>query len=102
MSYRVTETRQFKAEFRDAISYIWYSLCNPIAAEALLDEYDHVRKLVAEFPESAMPYPDGIEGEVYRAVGVKNYLAFYVILGDTVEFRRFLYARSEFYRRLSR
>ena len=32
----------------------------------------------------------------YRYLIVKNYLVFYVIVGDTVQIRRILYARSDY------
>jgi hypothetical protein len=36
----------------------------------------------------------------YYALRVKSYLAFYVVVGDVVEFRCFLYSRANLHDRL--
>ena len=101
MNWRVRQTEQFKSDFREVLRYIYFELRNPTAAEALVEEFDAVVKRVAAFPRLSAAYPTQTEhAAAYRTIQVKNYLAFYVVLEDTVEFRRFLYGRADLPRRL--
>ena len=96
MASELRYSPQFRDEIRQAVEYITYQLKNPIAASALIDAFDQAASSVAEFPLSINPWPTLRAHPLpYRAVQVKHYLAFYVVDGDTVEFRRFLYARSD-------
>jgi len=102
MSYRVEQTDQFRADFREALSYIVIRLKNPTAAYAFADEFERIAGIVSEFPHMYSFWGDAGElADTYRFVRVKNYLAFYVVLDDTVEFRRFLYARADLSQRLT-
>ena len=95
MSYHVSQTAQFKADFRTALYHLSITFGNPASAAALLDEFDKAAKTVAAFPFYMQPYPSAkARKEEYRCIDVKNYLAFYVIRGNTVEFRRFIPARA--------
>ena len=95
MSYRVSHTPEFWAGYEAALRYLAEGLDNLQAAEALEQELDRAINRVATFPFSMQPYPSAKpRGGEYRCIDVKHYLAFYVVLGDTVEFRRFLPARA--------
>lgn len=94
MAYKIRALPGFQAELNDALDALLPE--HPSAAAELLDELDRVFDLVSAFPFAMQPYPlERRYAEVYRAVDVKKYLAFYVVLGDVVEFRRFLHARSD-------
>lgn len=93
MAIRFKYSPQFRAEYRDALRYIRKKLQNPIAAKNLMDTFTNAKRTLAAFPCATLPSTIG--GETYYHVRVKNYLAFYVVQGDTVEFRRFLYARAD-------
>ena len=95
-SYRLVQTQQFKYDFKEAIRFLSVTLGNAPAADALIDEFERVSDLVSSFPLSMPQYEDTLSNsdEIYRVADVKKYLAFYVVKDDTVEFRRFLYARS--------
>ena len=101
MDYRLKATNEFRADFDDATNYIANTLHNPIAAEALLDELVKNVKSVTVFPKASKAYasPPEVDADYY-ALQVKNYLAFYVVRGDVIEFRRFLYARADLRDRL--
>ena len=100
-NYLLRQTPQFEEDFKKALWHIAVSLKNPMAADALTDEFERVSELVRAFPLSVQPYPTKADRpEVYRAVGVKRYLAFYVVLDGVVEFRRFLYAGTDIPSRL--
>ena len=96
MDYRLKATNEFRADFDDAINYIANTLHNPIAAEALLDELVKNAKSVTVFPKASRVYAAPPEADAaYYALRVKNYLAFYVVRDDVIEFRRFLYSRAD-------
>ena len=101
MNYRLKATNEFRADFNDATNYIANTLHNPIAAEGLLDELVKNAKSVTLFPKASRPYasPPEVDADYY-ALPVKNYLAFYVVRGDVIEFRRFLYSRADLHDRL--
>lgn len=102
MSWQIQETQQFKADFKGAMSYITYALNNPIAADNLITEYIKASDLVSEHPYSCPQVAslDGVESE-YRSVLINNYFAFYVIIDDRVEFRRFLHSKTDYHTHLS-
>ena len=100
-NYQLRLTPQFKADFQAVLRYITIDLSNPIAANALIDELDDALEQVQTYPFSVRPFPTKLNRpEVYRAVGVKRYMAFYVVLDGVVEFRRFLYSGSDYASRL--
>lgn len=85
----------FHDEFLAAVDYVTNTLKNPAAAEMMLNEYDRAIENVRAFPYAMPPLSElDSRGLVYRSVSIGNYLAFYVVDGDTVEFRRFLHNRS--------
>lgn len=93
-SYQLRQTTQFRKDFKEALRYIAVNLQNPIAADAMVDTFDEAAEQVRAFPFAVQAYPT-YRQSIYRAINVKNYLAFYVVLDDAVEFRRFLYAGSD-------
>ena len=93
MAYRIKYASEFNADFEDTLQYIRSKLQNPIAADNLVTAFDEIATSVLAFPRSTLPYTVG--SVAYYHVRVKSYLAFYVVREDTVEFRRFLYARSD-------
>ncbi len=94
MAYKVRVLPGFQAELNAALDALLPE--HPNAALELLDELDKVFDLVSAFPFAMQPYPlEKQRAEVYRAIDVKKYLAFYVVLDDVVEFRRLLHARSD-------
>lgn len=93
MEHGLNTTPQFDREFADTVRYIRAVLKNPIAADKLITALYQEAESIAVFPKATKPLTVGTEP--YYHIQVKNYLAFYVVREDTVEFRRFLYARSD-------
>ena len=101
MEMKLRYTPLFEKEITSALSYLIHQLHDSKAAQDLKQELDRAAELVQRYPYSMSSYPTRAgRRETYRAVDVKNYLAFYVILDDTVEFRRFLPSRSDFAKKL--
>ncbi len=97
--YRLRYLPLFWSDLNSAVSYIADVLHNPEAAERLLDETE-----VAILERLAMP----TAAPIYRATrgtetpyywtSVGNYMIFYVVIGDVMEVRRFLYGARDLMR----
>lgn len=76
--YEVKITTQASEQIAKIIDYIAYELCNPDAANNLLDEMEEKIIALSEFPERHPlidEEPWGIEG--VRKIVVKNFLVYY-------------------------
>ena len=100
MAYRFELSPQFRADFADTLRYIRDKLHNPIAADHLVSVFEEAARSVSGYPCATKPLMIGLPEEAYYYIRVKNYLAFYVVDESTMQFRRFLYARSDFIERL--
>lgn len=101
MSWKLKATNEFWADFHETTEYIAGTLKNPAAADNLLDELVKNAKTLLLFPRASRVYAAPPEtDEAYYALKVKNYMAFYVVRDDVVEFRRFLYSRADMADRL--
>lgn len=92
--YKLRYLPMFEEDLTGIIDYIALQLKNPIAAENLLDEVRtaiHERTACAEAFE---PYQSRRDRQYpYYRIYVKNYVVFYVVIGDIMEVRRILYSR---------
>lgn len=94
--YKLAYTPGFDRDLADALNYILDVLKNPAAARDLVDKLEAAVLSVQRFPFASAPYPTAKRRPLtYYRLLVGNYAAFYVVRGHTVEFRRFLYARSD-------
>ena len=85
---------QFEEDLREAIDYIRLTLRNPTAAGKLLDDaFDAIYERQSA-PESFEPYPSKLDREhPYYRIPVGNFIVLYVVIGNVMEVRRFIYAR---------
>jgi toxin ParE1/3/4 len=82
------------ADLKSIVDYISITLGNKKAALDFLDALDHSISRLQSFPYSCKIYQtQSFTNSEYRVLPVNNYLVFYVILADTVEIRRIIYAR---------
>lgn len=101
MEYNLSYTPGFDRDLTSVLDYIMDALKNPAAARDLVDKLEAAVLTVQRFPFSSPPYPTSKRRPLpYYRVLVGNYAAFYVVHDNTVEFRRFLYARSDLPTRL--
>ncbi len=90
--YSVRYLPLFWEDLSDAASYIAFELNNPLAAERLVDSveagiFEHLKN-----PMMAATYRTTRDRPLpYYWFAVGNYMAFYVVIDDVVEMRRFLY-----------
>ena len=87
-----------KRDINEIILYISDTLDAPQAALVLLDALESSAQHLKEFPYICRLYDIGMPLKFeYRALPVKNYLVFYVVLEDkkTVEIHRVIYAKRD-------
>ena len=94
-TYKIKIFPTAKQDLEEVIGYL-----NTLSPDAASKYYDLlVEEIVSlsKMPERC-PKPKDLALAVkgYRYLIVKNYLVFYVIIGDTVQIRRILYARRDY------
>ena len=74
---------------------------NTLSPDAALRDYDLLVEEIAslsKMPERCpRPKDLALAAKGYRYLIVKNYLVFYAVVGDTVQIRRILYARRDYW-----
>ncbi len=94
-TYKIKIFPTAKQDLEEVIGYL-----NTLSPDAASKYYDLLVEEIAslsKMPERC-PKPKDLALAVkgYRYLIVKNYLVFYVIIGDTVQIRRILYARRDY------
>ena len=86
--YKLRFLSLFEDDLSGIVDYIAYRLKNPIAADQLVDAVQEAIRERTTCAEAAKErqYP-------YYRIYVKNYVIFYVVIGDVMEVRRILYNR---------
>ena len=93
-NYKLTFLPIFEKDLIEVTSYITNTLQNPGAAHQLLDDIETAieKRLVA--PLSFAPFQSSKTREYpYYRINVRNFSIFYVVIGDTMEVRRLIYAK---------
>jgi addiction module RelE/StbE family toxin len=84
----------FQQELNAIVDYITFILEAPQAASNLLDELERSINDLKIFPLAHRLYhPIRPIPTEYRVLTVKNYLVFYVVLGETIEIHRIIYKK---------
>ncbi len=91
----------FWDDLDNAVSYIANVLENPAAAERLLDSVEAKVLNYSRAPTIAPIYKTTRERSLpYYWFDVGNYMVFYVVIGNIMEMRRFLYGARDLTRML--
>lgn len=94
-TYKINIFPTAKRDMEDVIAYL-----NTLSPEAALRYYDLLVDEIAslaKMPERCpRPKDLALAAKGYRYLIVQNYLVFYVVVGDTVQIRRILYARRDY------
>ena len=84
----------FQQELNTIVEYITLTLEAPKAASNLLDELEKAIHNLRDFPLAHRLYhPIKPITTEYRVLTVKNYLVFYVVLGEIIEIHRIIYKK---------
>jgi len=92
--YKIRYLSTFETDLEDALDYITLHLQNPVAANQLLKETEEAILERLSAPAAFEPYYSKKERRnPYYRIRIKNYTAYYVVIGDIMELRRFIYNR---------
>ena len=101
--YAVEFTESAESDLGSITDYLSLHLCNPPAAEALLDELEGVIEHLSDTPEMFPLCADSRLADMeYRKAGVKAYLAVYEIDEDDAAVRilRFFHESEDYVSKL--
>lgn len=93
-SYKLTFLPLFKSDMLAVVDYIANTLNNPDAAQRLVTEIELAIEKRLEMPLAFAPYQSTkIRQHPYYRINVRNFSIFYVVIDNTMEVRRLLYAK---------
>ena len=94
--YRLQYLPLFWDDLEQAVFYVRDVLKNPVAAERLLDRTEEAILEHAKAPTMAQVYKTTRNRPLpYYWFAVGNYMVFYVVMGDIMEVRRFIYGARD-------
>lgn len=92
--YRLLFNPIFEKDLDEITDYISIHLQNPEAALRLVDDLENAIYRRLGTPLAFAPYPSSkARPHPYYRMNARNYSVFYVVIEDTMEVRRVLYAR---------
>lgn len=94
--YRLRYLPLFWDDLNSAVTYVADVLKSPRAAEDMLDEVEAKILNQQKTPTIAPKYKsDKKRSDDYYWIEVGNYMIFYVLIGDVMEVRRFVYGARD-------
>lgn len=94
--YRIRYLPLFEQDLVQTVSYITNVLKNPDAAEKLANDVEAAILEHLHNPLAFEPYPSVKKRKYpYYRIYVRNYVVYYVVMGDIMEVRRFLYGARD-------
>lgn len=95
-NYRIEYLPLFQTDLFEVIDYIRIVLKNPSAAEKLLSETEQAILARAKSPEGYEPFRSSRKRRHdYYRIYVDNFIVYYVLIGNVMEVRRFLFAKRD-------
>jgi plasmid stabilization system protein ParE len=86
----------FEHDLLKARNYILFVLKNPTAALKLVEDTEKAILKRLDNPLSFKPYHSIKDRKhPYYRIDVGNYSIFYIVIGDTMEVRRFIYSKRD-------
>lgn len=93
--YKLRYLPLFEQDLIQTISYITNVLKNTDAAEKLVNDVEDAIQERLEYPLAFEPFPSKKRDYPYYRIYVRNYVIYYVVIGDGMEVRRFLYGARD-------
>lgn len=94
-SYKVRIYPTAEEDLAEIVDYL-----NTLSRDAALKYYDMLVEEIAglSFMPERYPHPRdlALTAKGYRYLSVKDYLVFYMVVGDTVQIHRILYGRRDY------
>ena len=86
----------FEQDLMEVRNYIAQNLQNPIAALRLVQDTEKAILKRLENPLAFEPYRSNHKRKnPYYRINIRNYAVFYVVKGDVMEVRRFVYGKRD-------
>lgn len=93
--YKLRYLPLFEQDLIQTVSYITNVLKNTDAAEKLVNDIEDAIQERLEYPLAFEPFPSKKRNYLYYRIYVRNYVIYYVVIGDVMEVRRFLYGARD-------
>ncbi len=94
--YKLSYLSIFEEDMQEAVDYIAKVLHNPTAAKRLIDDTEQAILERLKTPESFQPYASRKKRDhTYYRINIRNFSVFYVVIGDVMEVRRFVYSKRD-------
>ena len=93
--YKLRYLPLLEQDLIQTISYITNVLKNTDAAEKLVNDIEDAIQERLEYPLAFEPFPSKKRDYPYYRIYVRNYVIYYVVIGDVMEVRRFLYGARD-------
>ena len=93
--YKLRYLPLFEQDLIQTISYITNVLKNTNAAEKLVNDIEDAIQERLEYPLAFEPFPSKKRDYPYYRIYIRNYVIYYVVIGDVMEVRRFLYGARD-------
>lgn len=93
--YKLRYLPLFEQDLIQTISYITNVLKNTDAAEKLVNDVEDAIQERLEYPLAFEPFPSKKRNYPYYRIYIRNYVIYYVVIGDVMEVRRFLYGARD-------
>lgn len=93
--YKLRYLPLFEQDLIQTVSYITNVLKNTDAAEKLVNDIEDAIQERLEYPLAFEPFPSKKRDYPYYRIYMRNYVIYYVVIGDVMEVRRFLYGARD-------
>lgn len=93
--YKLRYLPLFEQDLIQTISYITNVKKNTDAAEKLVNDVEDAIQERLEYPLAFEPFPSKKRDYPYYRIYIRNYVIYYVVIGDVMEVRRFLYGARD-------
>lgn len=93
--YKLRYLPLFEQDLIQTVSYITNVLKNTDAAEKLVNDIEDAIQERLEYPLAFEPFPSKKRDYPYYRIYIRNYVIYYVVIGDVMEVRRFLYGARD-------
>ncbi len=93
--YKLRYLLLFEQDLIQTVSSITNVLKNTDAAEKLVNDIEDAIQERLEYPLAFEPFPSKKRDYPYYRIYIRNYVIYYVVIGDVMEVRRFLYGARD-------
>jgi len=93
--YKLRYLPLFEQDLIQTVSCITNVLKNTDAAEKLVNDVEDAIQERLEYPLAFEPFPSKKRDYPYYRIYIRNYVIYYVVIGDVMDVRRFLYGARD-------